>query len=138
MERKFIKTVMVNNSILAKGSVLVEIFQIFALTFCILYLNSDSQQLHTFFRAHQTGRSGRNSRPMSAEVALPRLQSEIKAAMFLFGSRSFLANNLYFMVKLIDKAIVISVKIHKNERKRLYSSNKICFICWDKRIMANF
>jgi hypothetical protein len=28
------------------------------------------------------------------------------------------------MVKLIDKAIVINVKIHKNERKRLYSSNK--------------
>jgi hypothetical protein len=28
------------------------------------------------------------------------------------------------MVKLIDKAIVINVKIQKNERKRLYSSNK--------------
>jgi hypothetical protein len=27
---------------------------------------------------------------------------------------SFLANNLHFMVKLIDKAIVINVKIHKN------------------------
>jgi hypothetical protein len=31
---------------------------------------------------------------------------------------------VHFMVKLIDKAIVINVKIHKNERKRLYLSNK--------------
>jgi len=29
-------------------------------------------------RAHQTRRSGRNSRPISAEIALPRLQSKIK------------------------------------------------------------
>jgi hypothetical protein len=36
-----------------------------------------------------------------------------------------LANNLCFMVKLIDKAIVINVKIHKNDRKRLYSSNSL-------------
>jgi hypothetical protein len=28
------------------------------------------------------------------EVALPRLQSEIKVALFLFASHSFLANNL--------------------------------------------
>jgi hypothetical protein len=35
------------------------------------------------------------------------------------------------MVKLIDKAIVINVKIHKNERKRLYSSNKENF-CTDE------
>jgi hypothetical protein len=45
-------------------------------------------------RAHQTRRSGRNSRPISAEVALPRLQSEIKVALFLFASHSFLAHNL--------------------------------------------
>jgi hypothetical protein len=38
--------------------------------------------------------------------------------LFLFASHSFLANYLRFMVKLIDKAIVINVKIHKNERKR--------------------
>jgi hypothetical protein len=44
--------------------------------------------------------------------------------LFPFASCSFLANNLRFKVKLIDKAIVINVKIHKNERKRLYSSNK--------------
>jgi hypothetical protein len=44
--------------------------------------------------------------------------------LFLFASRSFLANNLRFKVKVIDKAIVINVKIHKNDRKRLYSSNK--------------
>jgi hypothetical protein len=54
-------------------------------------------------RAHQTRRSRRNSRPMSAKVALPRLQSEIKVALFLFASHSFLANNLRFMVKLIVK-----------------------------------
>jgi hypothetical protein len=54
-------------------------------------------------KAHQTRRSGRNSRPISAEVALPRLQSEFKVALFLFASHSFLANNLRFMVKLIVK-----------------------------------
>ena len=43
-----------------------------------------------------------------------------KVALFLFASHSFLANNLHFIVKLIDKAIVNYVKIHKNERKRLY------------------
>ena len=36
--------------------------------------------------------------PISVEIALPRLQSEIKVALFLFASRSFLANNLHFMV----------------------------------------
>ena len=65
----------------------------------------------------------------SAEVALPWLQSEIKVALFLFASHSFLANYLRFMVKLIDKAIVINVKIHKNERKGFYSSNKESLIC---------
>jgi len=43
-------------------------------------------------------------------VPLPRLQSEIKVTLFLFASRSFLANNLHFKVKLIDKGIVINVK----------------------------
>jgi hypothetical protein len=75
-------------------------------------------------RTHQTRRSRRNSRPISAEVALPRLQSEIKVALFIFASHSFLANNLRFMVKLIVKAIVINGKIHKNKRKRFYSNNK--------------
>jgi hypothetical protein len=51
-----------------------------------------------------------NSRPISAEVTLFRLQSEIKVALFLFASHSFLANNLRFMVKLVDKAIVINGK----------------------------
>ena len=41
-------------------------------------------------RAHQTRRSWRNSRSISAEVALPRLQSEIKVAWFLFASQFFL------------------------------------------------
>ena len=72
-------------------------------------------------RAHRTRWS---SRPISAEVALPRLQSEIKVALFLFASHSFIANNLRFMVKLIVKTIVINGKIHKNKRKRFYSSNK--------------
>jgi hypothetical protein len=41
----------------------------------------------------------------------------------------FLANNLRFMVKLIVKTIVINGKIHKNKRKRFYSSNKEGLIC---------
>jgi hypothetical protein len=57
-------------------------------------------------------------------LALYRLQSEIKVALFLFESHSFLANNLRFMVKLIVKTIVINGKIHKNKRERFYSSNK--------------
>jgi hypothetical protein len=81
------------------------------------------------YRAHQTRRSGHNSHPISAKVVLPGLQSEIKVALFLFASRSFLANNLCFMVKLIEKAIVINVKIQMNERKRLYSSNKENLSC---------
>ena len=67
----------------------------------------------------ETGVPGENHRL----IALPQLQSEIKVTLFLFASHSFLANNLRFMVKLIDKAIVINGKIHKNERKRFYSSN---------------
>ena len=90
--------------------------------------NSD-QTLVKSTRAHQTRRSARNALPISAEVALPRLQSEIKVALFLFASHPFLANYLRFMVKLIDKAIVINVKIHKNERKGFYSSNKEGLIC---------
>ena len=49
---------------------------------------------------------------------------QMKSPLFLFACCSFLANNLCFMVKLIDRAIVINVKIPKNDRKRLYSSNK--------------
>jgi hypothetical protein len=59
------------------------------------------------------------------QLESPSLNSKAKLkSLFLVASRSFLANNLRFMVKLIDKAIVINVKIHKNERKRFYSSNK--------------
>jgi hypothetical protein len=52
--------------------------------------------------------------------------SYFKVVLFLFAGHFFLANYLRFMVKLIDKAIVINVKIHKikNERKGFYSSNK--------------
>jgi hypothetical protein len=85
-------------------------------------------------RAHQTRRS---SRHISAEIAIPRLQSEIIVALFLFASRSFLANNLRFKVKAIDKEIVINVKIHKNERKRLYSSNKENVTRLEKSITTN-
>jgi hypothetical protein len=63
---------------------------------------------------------------------LKSLSPDCKAklvALFLFASHSFLANNLRFMVKLIDKTIVINGKIHKNKRERLYSSNKEGLIC---------
>ena len=70
-------------------------------------------------RAHQTRQSEWNFCPISAEITLPWLQSKPKVSLLRFTSPSFLANNLHFMVKLIDKAIVINVKIHKNERKRL-------------------
>jgi hypothetical protein len=62
------------------------------------------------------------------------LDSKVKLK-FLFASCSLLVNNLCFMVKLIDKAIVINIKIHK-ERKRLYSSNKENLSCRDKSITA--
>jgi hypothetical protein len=88
-------------------------------------------------RAHQTKRSGRNSRPISAEIALPRSDSkaQIKSPCFFLQVSPFLVNNLRFMVKLIN---VINVKIHKNERKWLYSSNNENLTCWDKIITANF
>ena len=60
--------------------------------------------------AHQTRGSGRNSRPMSTEFALPRLQSEIKVYLFLFASNFLLTNALRLMVKLIVKTIVINGK----------------------------
>ena len=55
-------------------------------------------------------------------LKLPSLnyQSENEVGIFLFTSLSFLVNNLRFTVKLIDKAIVINGKIHKNKRKRFY------------------
>jgi hypothetical protein len=53
---------------------------------------------------HQTKQSGQNSCPLLAEVAFPRLLSEVKIALFLFESRYFLANNFYFLVKFINKA----------------------------------
>ena len=95
--------------------------------------NFDMSNILWLHRAHQTMRS---SRHISAEIALPLLQSEIVVALFPFASRSFLANNLRFKVKVIEKAIVINVKIH-NERKRLYSSNKQNLTCLEKSITAN-
>jgi flagellar biosynthesis protein FlhB len=59
-----------------------------------------------------------SSYSLSTEVTLPRLQSEIKVALFLFASHSFLANNLRFMVKLTDKTIG---NIYQNKMKRFYS-----------------
>ena len=50
----------------------------------------------------------------------------LKLLSFNYKAKSkpcFFANYLRFMVKLIDRAIVINVKIHKNERKGFYSSN---------------
>jgi hypothetical protein len=54
----------------------------------------------------------------SAEIVLPRLQSIIKVALFLFISRLFLANNLRFMVKLIEKTILINVKYIRMREKK--------------------
>jgi len=99
--------------------------------------NFDMSNILWLHRAHQTRRNGRSSRPISAEIALPLLQSEIVVALFPFASHSFLANNLHFKVKVIEKAIVINVKIHKNERKRLYSSNKENLTCLEKSITTN-
>jgi hypothetical protein len=63
-------------------------------------------------------------------LALYRLKSlsldykaKLKLPCFFLASHSFLANNLRFMIKLIDKAILINGNIHKNERKGFYSSN---------------
>jgi hypothetical protein len=84
--------------------------------------------MYVYFRAYQTRRSGQNSHPISTEVTLPRLESEINVTLFLSANCSFLANNIRFMVKLIDKVIVISGKIHK-KRKKFYSSNKEGLIC---------
>jgi len=79
--------------------------------------------------ARQTWRSWQSSPLILVEVALPQLKSEIEVALFHFASRFFLANNFRFMVKLIDKAVIIHVKIYKNERKRFYSSNEEVLIC---------
>jgi hypothetical protein len=38
----------------------------------------------------------------------PSIDSKVKLKSFLFASRSSLVNNLHFMLKLIDKAIVIN------------------------------
>jgi hypothetical protein len=69
-------------------------------------------------------------------LALYRLKSlsldykaKLKSPCFFLQVNSFLANNLRFMVKLIVKTIVINGKIHKNKRKRFYSSNKEGLIC---------
>jgi hypothetical protein len=70
------------------------------------------------------------------QLKSPRLQSEIIVTLFLFASRFFLANNLRFKVKVIDKTIAINVNILKNERKRLYSSNKENLTCLEKSITA--
>jgi hypothetical protein len=69
-------------------------------------------------------------------LALYRLKSlsldykaKLKSPCFFLQVNSFFANNLRFMVKLIVKTIVINGKIHKNKRKRFYSSNKEGLIC---------
>ena len=94
----------------------------------------DHQQIHKLSGLTKPGEGGE----ILALFQLMLLFLDSKVPLFLFASHSFLANYLHFMVKLIDKAIVINVKIHKNERKRLYSSNKDNWTCWDKRITAHF
>ena len=81
-------------------------------------------------RAHQTRQSGQNSHLISTEVALPQLQSEIKVALFLFASHSFLANILRFMVKLIDKAIVINGKYIRIRGKCFIQAIKKVNLYW--------
>jgi hypothetical protein len=71
------------------------------------------------YRAHQTRLSGRNSRPISAEVTLPQLQSEIKVSLFLFASHSFLANSLRFMVNQHSSNILLYFLL--GERKKIQS-----------------
>jgi hypothetical protein len=68
---------------------------------------------HKFMsRAHQTRRSGRNSRPISAEVILPRLKSEIKVVFLEFRHYKFRSLLWFFSNFCINKLI------------HLYSLNK--------------
>jgi hypothetical protein len=64
-------------------------------------------------------------------LALYRLKSlsldykaKLKPPCFFLQVTLFLQIIFRFMVKLIVKTIVINGKIHKNKRKRFYSSNK--------------
>jgi hypothetical protein len=63
------------------------------------------------------------------QLKSPSLDSKekLKSPCFFLQVAPFL--QMSFMVKLIDKAIVINVKLHKNERRRLYSSNKENLTC---------
>jgi hypothetical protein len=72
--------------------------------------------VYLIHRAHQTRPSGRNSRPISAKVTLLRIKSEIKVALFLFASHSFLANNFRFMVKLINKPFGVLCQFSGDEK----------------------
>ena len=93
--------------------------------------------IHIWYFSTQPAEVGIFS-PYSAEVALPWPQSEINFTLFLFTSHSFLANNLCFMVKLIEKTMLINVKYMRMREKRLYSSNKEGLPYWDKRILEIF
>jgi hypothetical protein len=53
-----------------------------------------------------------NFRHVLAEVALPQLKRKIQVVLFPFASRSFLANNLCFLAKFIEKAMLVVVKMH--------------------------
>jgi hypothetical protein len=70
------------------------------------------------------------------------LQKETRRLQFRFGVKGERFQLIYgenfarFKVKVIEKAIVINVKI-RNERKRLYSSNKQNLTCLEKSITAN-
>jgi hypothetical protein len=82
--------------------------------------------------AHQSRRSGQNTMPgltnpgkVGKIQALYRLKSpsvdakaKLMSPCFFLQVVPFLQKNLHIMVKLINKAIVINVKIHKNKRKR--------------------
>ena len=74
-------------------------------------------------RAYQTRQSGRNSHPILAEVTLRRLQSEIKVALFLFASHSFLANNLFCISKGTLQMQIVKKKMQK---KKSHSFAETC------------
>jgi hypothetical protein len=74
------------------------------------------QQIHKLSGLTKPGEGGE----ILALFQLMLLFLDSKVPLFLFASHSFLANYLHFMVKLIDKTIVINVKIHKNEREKAF------------------
>ena len=68
----------------------------------------ESFKYNNAFRAQQTKWSGQNSCPISAEMALPRLQSEIKVALFLFAT-IFILFTAYFSNSCLKGDLLIQI-----------------------------